>query len=402
MSLNFQQVYAKIREIGQAAPERRKNLEEARQRAMALLNDYADQRELLREKVKRALVMDPNLRCALPLADSLKASYPATTHPSTSPILLAADGSQIPPDRHAPVLYSLVNVGAIVMESDSGKTPQVFTDSYLLYDDEVYTGNGLLTDEALALQRDLAERKRLLELARRIRKDNHSQTPLLALTDGPIELWGAKDNEEADYRHNLELHLSVLEQLREAGVIVAGYVDKPGADLLVRLLEIAALAEENLSEIRHAHPLRGVTDRWLVSSFLSPGYRSATFELQSSSRSHYSGPLALNFFYLNLGIEKHPYLVRVEIPRWVAEDREKIEILHATLLAQCRIMAARPYPYVLHRAHELAVVRMDERKQIEQMLDLELRRAGERPEGESHKQFHKGLMDKTAHRGRRG
>jgi hypothetical protein len=84
-------------------------------------------------------------------------------------------------------------------------------------------------------------------------------------------------------------------------------------------------------------------------------------------------------------------LVRVEIPRWVAEDASKLDLLQAALLQQCRVMGARPYPYILHRAHEIAVVKFEEKKQIEQMLELELRRAGDEIEEESNKQSAKNL-----------
>jgi hypothetical protein len=66
--------------------------------------------------------------------------------------------------------------------------------------------------------------------------------------------------------------------------------------------------------------------------------------------------------------------VRVEIPQWVAEDRKKLELLHAVLIEQCNMMGAKPYPYLLHRAHETAVVRREEKDQVEQLLALELRR----------------------------
>ncbi len=175
---------------------------------------------------------------------------------------------------------------------------------------------------------------------------------------------------------------------------VAGYVDKPGADLLVRTLEIATFStDEEYKNIRKQHPLRGVTDRWLF-GFLPAGSRSAVFGLQSSSRVHYTGNLALHFFYLNAGEAKHPSLVRVEFPKWVAEDTDKLDLLHAALLQQCRIMGAKPYPYILHRAHEIAVVKFEEKRQVEQLLELELRRAGGEVEEESNKQSAKDLPGK--------
>ncbi|MBU2609992.1 MAG: DNA double-strand break repair nuclease NurA, partial [Chloroflexi bacterium] len=222
MSLNFQQVYERIREIGATAGPRQKQLDGLRQRALSLLEYYADKAAELRSKVDRARQADPSLRCALPLDGRLDASHPAPVF--EKPVtLLAADGSQIAPDRHAAVLYSLVNVGALVMEIGSGKAPEVFTDSSLLYVDELYTETGILTGEAIEMRRDIAERRKLLELA------PNYPAPVIALTDGPVELWGAKDGGAEEYRRNLEIHKSILSQLQTKNVTVAGYVDKPGA-----------------------------------------------------------------------------------------------------------------------------------------------------------------------------
>ena len=41
-----------------------------------------------------------------------------------------------------------------------------------------------------------------------------------------------------------------------------------------------------------------------------------------------------------------------------------------------RHLGARPYPYILHRAHEAAVVTLQEKQQIEQMLAIEIRKSG--------------------------
>ena len=390
MALDFQQIYDKIKQIGARARERQESLDMQRSRARDLLGFYADRVDELQAKVERARQADPSLRCAIPLDGRLDASYPQPVSPSQATLthrvatLIAADGSQINPDRHAAVLYSLINVGAIVIELGSGKPPEIFAFSDLKYGDELYTETGIINEDMVALGRDLAERKKLLDLAA------DYPSPIIALTDGPVELWGAKNGLEDAYRASLEKHLSILSQLQARGVTVAGYVDKPGADLVVRLLEIAALPDDQLKDVRQKHNLRGVTDRWLYG--LLPGsHRSAVFGLQSSSRTHYTGDLALHFFYLNVGDEKHPSLVRVELPKWVADDGEKLDLLHAVLLQQCRIMGARPYPYILHRAHEVAVVTFDEKRQVEQMLQIELRRAGGEVEEESNKQSAKSL-----------
>ena len=388
MALNFQQVFERIRQIGLGARARQKSQDALRRHARSLLADWADKPGELRDKLERAHQADPSLRCAIPLDERLDAYFPepASVPPAT---LLAADGSQILPDRHASVQYSLVNVGAIALQSGSGGTPEVFTDSTLLFGDELFTETGMLTEEAIEQQRDIAERRKLLELA------PDYPAPVLALTDGPVELWGAKGAGEDDYRRNLEIHKSILSQLESHGVTVAGYVDKPGADLVVRTLEIAQFSsDEEFKDIRKQHCLRGVTDRWLY-SFLPGGHRSAVFGLQSGSRIHYTGDLALHFFYLNAGDAAHPWLVRVEIPKWVAADEASLALLHAALLEQCRIMGVKPYPYILHRAHEIAVVKFEEKKQVEQMLELELRQAGSEVDTESNKQSAKNLQGRS-------
>jgi hypothetical protein len=387
MSLNFQQVFDKIKEIGLGARAHRESLERLRERARQSLDSWADKGAELREKVERACQADSSIRCALPLDEHLDASTPEPA-PDKQCTLLAADGSQILPDRHSTILYSLVNVGAIAMQPGSGKSPEIFTDSSLLFGDDLYTETGMVSEEAIELHRDIAERRKLLDLA------GDYPAPVLTLTDGPVELWGAKNGGEDDYRKNLEIHKSVLSQLQAKNVTVAGYVDKPGADLVVRTLEIAQFSNpEDYKNIRKLHPLRGVTDRWLY-NFLPPGHRSAVFGLQSSSRAHYTGDLSLHFFYLNVGEEYHPWLVRVEFPLWVAEDTGKLNLLHLALLQQCWIMGARPYPYILHRAHEIAVVKFEEKRQVEQMLELEIRRAGGEVEAGSNKQSAKDLPGK--------
>src|SRR5690606_3528090 len=134
--------------------------------------------------------------------------------------------------------------------------------------------------------------------------------------------------------------------------------------------------DPELPQIRDRRPLRGVTDAYLFRTLLAPGERSAVFAMQSQSAKRYTGVRALHFFYLNVGRENHPWIARVEIPRWVAENDRMLDSLHAVLVRQCRILGARPYPYLLHRAHETAVVTLPEKEQVTQMIILELRRRG--------------------------
>ena len=392
MPIDYQQIYIRIKEIGAGARERKKTLDERRVLARKLLAEHSSELDFLRSKVDAAKQADANIRCALPLNEPLASSYPAPDSVIQA-TLIAADGSQINPDRHAAIQYSVVNVGAIIMKLNSGEAPELFTDTELLYGDDLLPNGFPLSDGMVALKRDVAERTKLDELSKGIKG------PVVTFTDGPVELWGAKGEDTQSYLDYVEKYKTVLSRLQTRDVITAGYVDKPSADLVIRLLEIISADHEQLQKLREFHPLRGVSDRWLFGEkenpLLPPGHRSAIFKIQSSSEKSYKGVLELHFFYLNVGTEGHPWPVRVEIPRWVVDDKAKLDLLHAVLVEQCRMMGSRPYPYLLHRAHETAVVKNEEKQQIEQLLSMELRKNNEELDEGSNKQSAKDRGGRT-------
>lgn len=383
MPINYQEIHSQIRAIGAGAQERRKRKEEAQAQAREALAAFNTQLDYLRSKVDSAKEADPNLRCAYPLEEALASSFDVQPV-SVSPTLIAADGSQINPDRHAAVQFGLVNVGAIVMQANSSAAPLTETESVLLYGDDLLPNGIPMSEGMVALRRDLAERQKLDELSKGI------EGAVVTFTDGPIELWSAKGEDASAYEDFIEKYKGVLSRLQARGVVTAGYVDKPSADLVVRLLEIAMADSEQIQHLREFHPLRGVSDRWLYGArekpLLPPGHRSAVFRIQSSSEKRYTGVLSLHFFYLNVGTPGHPWPVRVEVPKWVADDKEKLDLLHAVLVEQCKMMGSKPYPYLLNRAHEIAVVKNEEKQQIEQLLALELRKQGEETDETSNKQ----------------
>lgn len=392
MPINYQEVYSQIQTIGAGAKERRKKKEEAQAQARDRLAFFDAQLDFLRSKVESARAADPNIRCALPLDEPLASSHPKPDS-ALQATLIAADGSQINPDRHAAVQFGLVNVGAIIMKLNSGEAPLIETESNLLFGDDLLPNGIPMSDGMVALKRDLAEREKLDELSKGM------QGQVVTFTDGPIELWGAKGEDAGSYEDFIQKYKGVLSRLQSRGVTTAGYVDKPSADLVVRLLEIAMADNEQIQKLREFHPLRGVSDRWLYGErekpLLPPGHRSAVFRIQSSSDKRYTGVLSLHFFYLNVGTERHPWPVRVEVPRWVVDDREKLDLLHSVLVEQCRMMGSRPYPYLLHRAHETAIVKNEEKQQIEQLLTMELRKNNEDVDDGSYKQSAKDLQGRT-------
>jgi hypothetical protein len=326
MSLDFQQVNHQIREMGKSAPERERRLQDLREEARRLLFSWARDVDALREKVELVVRQyEPTLRCARPVHEQLDAAFPAQKSPKGATII-AADGSQINLDRHAEVQYGLVNVGAICMTLGAMDAPETRVKSQLIYDERLDT----LTEATLALMRDLGERSMLLEMAK------EASPPVITFTDGPVELWGARSIEReaaTEYQRNLVEYLRLLRTER-IGVTTAGYVDKPAANLVVRLLGSGCT---NDFRICGTTALRGVLIL-SVCRLLGVGERSAVFALQSQTEGSYEGVLALHFFYLNVGRENYPYIARVDIPAWVAGDTARLDDLQAVLVEQCRTM----------------------------------------------------------------
>ena len=383
MALDFQQVRQQVIKMGENAPHRVKYLLERRQEALAILEEYAAELEPLQAKVETAITANPNLRCAVPKDEYLNFRAACPQPPETTTIL-AADGSQINPDRHASVDYCLVNVGAIQAHHGHSDSPTTTVRSQLFYDEQMYVAGGRITERLVALMRDLRERVLLADLAKNL------DPPVITLTDGPLELWVGREGalEAREYEKRFKEYLGALRQLHAIGASTAGYIDKPRGDLLIRLLEIATLPQAEIDKAgREYRPYRGVVDTDLFSILLAPGERSAVFEIQSRNADKYTAELALHFFYLNVGRDrKHSYSVRVEIPAWVANDSKMLDNLHAILVQQCQIFGSRTYPYLLHRSHEVAVVTQDEKRQVENMIQQELLRRNVQMDGISQKQ----------------
>jgi hypothetical protein len=382
MALDFLQVSQQVKQMGETALQRQADQKTRLEETRTMLEGCAADVEQLQQKVQEVVRShDQTLRCAVPVSEVLNSSHSLPPMPEQV-TLIAADGSQIFADRHAEVEYCLVNTGAIVMRCGLPEAPVTSIQSRLIYAEELEG----MSDDRLSLQRDLAERTRLLELA------SAAAPPVITLTDGPLELWTTTLEEgrvAGEFKKSLEHYLAVLQKLNEISATTGGYVDKPGADLVVRLLEVAKAEASDLAEMRKFRPFKGVTDRELFKDIVQPGERSAIFSIQSRSSKPYQGELSLHFFYLNVGKAGHPYLARVEIPAWVADDRTRIDELHAVLVSQCRMIGARAYPYVLHRAHETAVVSLEDKDQVTQMIVNELRKRGLEVAGASAKQYNK-------------
>ena len=219
-----------------------------------------------------------------------------------------------------------------------------------------------------------------------------------SLTDGPISIFqqrkpvsGSAGAFSPEDRRRIETAYQVMAR---RGVLYAGYIDRPGSDLVVRMAQTALNQETSESGPKT------LTDAGLFASVLGPTERSAVFRLATVN----PGPndeeiLAVYFFYLNLQgaqrfrTRKRATIARVEVPDWVAREPASIDTLHAALVAQAGMIDGMLYPYALQRAHEIALIRVDEKERIKRKLMHEMIRRGSSPRDKSEKQRSKDLIN---------
>ena len=386
MPVNLLDIQNKLPGFSAQAMARRREIAVRQKEVSELIAAYAHRLDDVKARVSRAGDVIRHLRCAIPVDEALDVVVPKPALPDTFTVM-AADGSQINPSRHARVAFCVINVGLIKMVRGSGSAPDIQAQSQLLDYDALYLPSGNLISEGMvALKRDLREREALTELAGEL------VFPAISMTDGPLELY-REPQETREFEATLDRYLQVLRRLQELGLMTLGYVDKPGSSLIGQMLELMAMDDADLEGYNHRRrKFAGVNDAALLSDLLqAPGDRSAIFGIYSETALRFRDDLALHFFYLNVGQPGHPHIARVEIPAWVARDPTLVGIIQAVLMEQSAIMGTRPYPYILHRAHEVAVVTLPEHQHVEEMIVAEFDRRGISVDEKSYKQYHKDL-----------
>ena len=360
MTLELSKVTGQIDEMGRVLAARTERQRRVLPAARALLRQFARDQDRLRGVAESEV--GQRLRCASPGSEPLDGSWPAPAVPDRV-TLIAADGSQIYPDRHGLAFYYAINVGSIVLRHGSGQAPVVATEPRLCFtEDRVYPGGVPVAGDLVSAERDLAEMRMLADLTLAEPSDGPH---CLSLADGPLLIWLQRTAVPEEQRARiLADYLSYLDQLRAAAGSLAGFVSRPRSAEVVALLYLAHLKPEEREVVKTPAETdyRGLTDRALWGD-LDPGHRSPLFLRGTAANQDFRGRgHAVHFFYLNTGFD----LARVEVPEWVALSPERLELVHAAIYDQCCLNNG--YPYVLTRADEQAVILGEEREVLESMI----------------------------------
>jgi hypothetical protein len=329
--------------------------------------------------------------------EPLNATYDLPPRPAEY-ALVATDGSQIDVERHGMAACYVINIGRVFLRYGASPAAKLSSRPQLYYrDEDLYLSDGVrripIEGNYLSAKRDIEEGLALAELADEFLL-LRGHTPALALQDGTLVRWTLAGAEKFVQDLFLKPYLAYLDAMRDRGIPVASYISRPRAPEVagtIRLMlcpdvDVAKGVGAKCSDCSDAAAGRapscsvcqGLTDADILADMLADGQRGPLFASMSRINVETYGPHLIHFFYMRVGRE----VARVEVPRWVAEDRAKVDLIHTLIYDQC--VKGQGYPVALARAHEQAIVRAADRRAFLGIVEGSLLRA-ELPASDSRK-----------------
>ena len=373
MPLDLDSTATQIDRMAVHIARRRDDREAATRAALAILraldlNTYEEHRAAFAESQNRATV-----RFLQDLASTFSpAAIPADL------TVTAVDGSHIDIDRHLAARCFLINIGVCTLtygaapDAELRSAPRLYaSDDELVIRDDIGERSERIDGTILGALRHVEE----LSAAAEVLETLPGTRPAVMLVDGPLTVAGLGGRVFPDFVFRTlvsEGYGNAMERFRLSAkgrmLAVAGYTSLPGHDEVVRALSLA-LPDENPHQPKTA-TTDGVLDREIFGRLLPPGHRSALFaSIGHPLESYQQGHTTVNF-YLNTGDE----IGRAELPAWAADEPGTVDLLHATLLDQCRRGGG--YPTVLIEAHEQAVVNGRDRRTFVELVESALANRG--------------------------
>ncbi|MFC1952651.1 DNA double-strand break repair nuclease NurA [Chloroflexota bacterium] len=378
MSLDLTRVASQVGEMLSRLKSGLNERQEHLKYALDTASSQADRIDDLRKKIASGrttwLVADP--------VDGFDRHYSAPSLPADFSVL-ATDGSHIDVDRHQSARCYLINIGSVVLHYGAnpdallGSLPSLYTSEEDLVISPTGNQKGreqVIEGALLGIKRGVDECRRLAELAAELPSDSSS----LALLDGTLILWGLEAYPEFVAETLLDKgFLDCLTRLKtlnqDKKIALASFISLPRGTDVINALRVAVCPYEPPNcdvhcpgGRRDCDSLAGVRDRELFNELLDMGERSPIFISQSSVVTRRYGEHRVYFFYIRLEDE----IVRVEVPQWVAQDANLLDLTHSLVLDQCR--RGQGYPVALSEAHEQAVVTMADRENFWHLVESSL------------------------------
>ena len=364
------QIISMIAGLRDSHAERRQRLEYA--------VDTLSDKSIDLEKLDKKIAASRTTWLVAELVEGLDKRYPTPPVPADFTVI-GSDGSHIDVDRHHSTRCFLINLGSAVItygsqpDAQLTSSPQLYSsDNELVISapdggrDQVIEGN------ILGVKRSVEECRNLTELAEEL----PAGTECLALLDGTLILWGLEAYPDFVAEELLVKGLiACLDRLKELNkdrhLSLASYISFPRSTDVVNVLRVAVCPHDVVDsdqlcrtcQSRECDRVSGVRDRDMFIELLEDSERSALFKSPSKIVKERYGEHSVHFFYLRVDEE----IARIEIPQWVAQNKELLDLTHSLVLDQCR--RGQGYPVVLAEAHEQAVVTGADRENFWELVE---------------------------------
>lgn len=290
--------------------------------------------------------------------------------------VIATDGSQITPSHHEIAMCYLINVGLIMYTYGTGEKPIQESEPFI-YDSEqdfyptTKKTPSNFSEEVIAIKRMLAEMQELANLCKKAKDRGH---PAVAMVDGTLITWNITNQmwPEEYQAMILEKFLSVLDEIKSLGVPVCGYISNSRRNDFVNLLRVQSCpyqeidCEKTCSEKEACDEIVPLYDRQLWLKKLKEGERSPIFASSAKILEKYKDH-QICFYYINVGKDE---IARIEIPRWVADNEEFLDLTH--FVAYDQVQKGMGYPITIQEAHNQAVIKSSDRAQFYSMLSRKM------------------------------
>lgn len=263
--------------------------------------------------------------------------------------VVAADGSQVYPDRHRSIPCYLLNSGIVHFQYGTTSSahlcsvPRIYTQL-----DEATGSEDLVNCHRMEFELETG-----LEYSRSA-SASHPEIPLLFLVDGSLIVWHLESKSPALKDRFFKRYMELFDQFYKEGIPYISYISLPKARDLVSLFKNGAFYKLFPEEFNSSWDTLLDTD--IMRFFLPVNARSALFTPHSRLLALYPEHVRPSFLY----IRNEDEIARVEVPAWITKNGELLTTVLRMVQDQC--LKGNGYPIALSEAHEQAVIRADEKE----------------------------------------
>lgn len=317
-------------------------------------------------------------------------------------LVVATDGSIIPPDRHGGMDFCYVlNVGEIALGYGERYTAHIESNTRLQLlgvseqaGQEADRDSGYKSDNKQALLLDAEMAVEELRVALKLATENQANA---VLRDGPLTLWASSILNNSQGKKLTNEYLALIGEFEQKNIPVVGYISNTRSDSVITALKVLAqkqyfaqlpetgpttknsrskrnsepsagyqamlpLEDDENSEKSPAQLYEGLLDADLFRQLLAPGEYSPAF--RQSARHSKDTQLTEQIYFCYLRTEYE--LVKLEFSRQFLHTPQLEEAL-AIVWRQMEL--GQGYPVALMEAHESAVLRTADRELLRVLLE---------------------------------